>query len=41
VRGVVRETLAEQTKAFLMVLTAGLLPVLTFGFLAAAHRTAA
>jgi membrane protein len=37
VRGVVRETLAEQTKAFIMVLTAGLLLVLTLGFMAAAH----
>ena len=37
VRGVVRETLAEQAKAFIMVLTAGLLLVLTLGFIAAAH----
>src|SRR5262245_64689382 len=37
VRGVVRETLAEQTKAFIMVLTAGLLLVLTIGVIAAAH----
>jgi membrane protein len=37
VRGVVRETLAEQTKAFIMVLTAGLLLVLTVGFVAVAH----
>jgi membrane protein len=36
-RGVVRETLAEQIKAFLMVLTAGLLLVLTLGFMAVAH----
>jgi membrane protein len=38
VRGVVRETLAEQTKAFVMVLTAGLLLVLTIGFMAIVHR---
>lgn len=37
VRGVVRETLAEQIKAFIMVLTAGLLLVLTLWFIAAAH----
>src|SRR5262245_5134087 len=37
VRGVVRETLAEQTKAFIMVLTAGLLLVLTLGFIAVGH----
>src|SRR5262245_43872675 len=37
VRGAVRETLAEQTKAFIMVLTAGLLLVLTLGFMAVAN----
>ena len=37
VRGAVRETLAEQTKAFIMVLTTGLLLVLTLGFIAVAH----
>jgi len=37
VRGVVRETLAEQTKAFIMVLTAGLLLVLTIVVIVVAH----
>jgi membrane protein len=37
VRGVVRETLAEQIKAFLMVLTAGVLLILTLGFIAVVH----
>ncbi|HEX7793343.1 MAG TPA: YihY/virulence factor BrkB family protein [Vicinamibacterales bacterium] len=37
VRGVVRETLAEQIKAFMMVLTAGVLMVLTLGFIAVVH----